>query len=59
MSHGICPPCFQDYFQEQFAFVDLVKVEVPERGGRRRRLEDRSKCGGLEPGRLVQQNLFV
>ncbi|MGA1237827.1 MAG: hypothetical protein ACO34E_13305 [Limisphaerales bacterium] len=59
MSHGICPPCFQDYFQEQFAFVDLVKVEVSERGGRRRRAVGRSSCGGVESGRLVQQNLFV
>lgn len=56
ISHGICPPCFQDYFQEQFAFVDLVTVELPERG--RRRLGLRSKCGGVESGRLVQQSLF-
>ena len=29
LSHGICPRCFQDYFQEQFDFMDGVKRVDP------------------------------
>lgn len=58
MSHGICPPCFQDYFQEQFAFVELVKMEdVAGRG--HWRAQRRSRRGGVESGGLVQQVLFA